>query len=121
MGVARPPLRKKNMDLQHIIIWIKPVCVQCNAVKRRIAEALGAGENLSPTRINEFIAQDERVELRDLTAEENAKDLEHFKGLGYTSAPITEYGTLAIPGYDPDGLDRIIEKWNKHAAESNRG
>ena len=73
-----------------VIVWTKPSCVQCTTVKRRLNEA------------------DVPFEERDLTAPEHAKDLEHFKGLGYFSAPITEYGSKAVPGYIPSEIDEII-------------
>jgi glutaredoxin-like protein NrdH len=56
---------------------------------------------------------------RDITAPENAKDLEYFRGLGYSSAPITEFGDIAVPGFMPTDIDRVIEAWRaKHPAEA---
>lgn len=83
-----------------ITVWTKPNCVQCTAVKRRLTEA--------------------RVPFteRDLTAPENAKDLEYFRSLGFGSAPITEHGQAAIPGYVPAEIDRIAAAWRAgHPAE----
>lgn len=76
-----------------IVVWTKPSCQQCVAVKRRLT---AAGVPF--------------VEA-DLTAPENAKDLEHFKGLGYASAPITEYSDIAFPGYNPAMVDLVIETY----------
>lgn len=76
-----------------VIVWTKPSCVQCRLVKLRLEAASVPFEE------------------RDLTAPESAKDLEHFRGLGYSSAPITEYGGIAVPGFMPSEIDRIIEAW----------
>lgn len=76
-----------------VIVWTKPACVQCRLVKFRI-EAAGVP-----------------FEERDLTEPESAKDLEHFRGLGYSAAPITEYGGIAVPGFMPSEIDRVIEAW----------
>lgn len=76
-----------------IVVWTKPACVQCTAVKRRLTEA-GVP-----------------FEERDLTAPENAKDLAHFVGLGYRSAPITEFGDLAVPGFVPAEIDQVVDAW----------
>jgi glutaredoxin-like protein NrdH len=50
-------------------------------------------------------------EEKDITAPEHAKDLAHFIGIGYRSAPITEYGALAVPGFIPSEIDQIITAW----------
>jgi glutaredoxin-like protein NrdH len=76
-----------------VIVWTKPSCQQCRLVKFRL-QAAGVP----------FVEQ-------DLTAPENAKDLEHFRGLGYSSAPITEYGEIAVPGFMPSEIDRVITAW----------
>ncbi|MBS0231760.1 MAG: hypothetical protein JSS52_11465 [Proteobacteria bacterium] len=76
-----------------VIVWTKPACQQCRMVKFRL-EAAGVD-----------------FEERDLTAPESAKDLEHFRNLGYLSAPITEYRGSAVPGFMPSELDRIAEAW----------
>lgn len=78
-----------------VIVWTKPACVQCTAVKRRLTEA-----NVP------FVE-------RDLTHPDNASDLEYFQKLGYRSAPITEHGTTAVPGYAPAEIDRIIAAWRE--------
>jgi hypothetical protein len=55
---------------------------------------------------------------RDLTAPEHAKDLEYFRGIGYSSAPITEFAGIAVPGFTPSEIDRVIEAWRaEHDAE----
>lgn len=77
----------------HVIVWTKPNCVQCRLVKKRLTDA------------------DVPYVEQDLTAPEAAKDLEHFRGLGYSSAPITEYGGIAFPGFMPAEVDRVIEAW----------
>lgn len=82
-----------------VIVWSKPACQQCRLVKFRL-EAAGV----------------EYSEM-DLTAPENAKDLEYFRGLGYGSAPITEYGDLAVPGFMPSEVDRVIAAWRADRGE----
>lgn len=77
----------------NVIVWTKPVCQQCRMVKHRLTAA-GVP-----------------FEERDLTAPEAANDLEHFRSLGYTSAPITEYGPLAVPGFIPAEIDQVIAAW----------
>lgn len=79
--------------MSDVIVWSKPGCVQCTAVKRRLENA-----NVP-------------FEERDLTAPEAAKDLEYFKGLGYFSAPITEYGVIAFSQFMPSEVDRVVEAW----------
>lgn len=76
-----------------VTVWTKPACQQCRMVKFRL-EAAGVP----------FVEQ-------DLTAPANAKDLEHFRGLGYLSAPITEYRGSAVPGFMPSEIDQIIAAW----------
>lgn len=78
-----------------VTVWDKPNCVQCAAVERRLTAA-GIP-----------------FETRDLTAEENAKHLSYFKGLGYQSAPITEYGDKLVPGNDVDGIIAIIDQYRE--------
>ena len=79
-----------------VTVWTKPACQQCRMVKFRL-EAAGV----------EYVEQ-------DLTAPEHSKDLDHFRGLGYSSAPITEYCGLAFPGFMPSEIDRVIEAWRAH-------
>lgn len=79
----------------NVIVWTKPVCQQCRMVKHRLTTA-GVP-----------------FEERDLTAPEAAKDLEHFRILGYSSAPITEYGDIAVPGFMPSEIDRVIAAWRE--------
>lgn len=84
-----------------VTVWTKPNCVQCRMVKRRLSEA---GVTFTE---------------RDLTDPENEKDLGYFKGLGYSSAPITEHGAVAVPGFVPAEIDRIIAAWRaEHPAEA---
>lgn len=73
-----------------VIVWIKPSCQQCRMVKFRLEAA------------NVPYAE------ADLTAPEHTADLEHFRSLGYLSAPITEYRCIAVPGFMPSEIDRII-------------
>lgn len=77
----------------NVIVWTKPVCQQCRMVKHRLTAA-GVP-----------------FEEHDLTAPEASKDLEHFRGLGYSSAPITEFGDIAVPGFMPSEIDRVIAAW----------
>lgn len=83
-----------------VTVWTKPACQQCRMVKFRL-EAAGVA----------YVEQ-------DLTAPEHAKDLEHFRGLGFASAPITEYGSLAFPGFMPSELDRVIDAWRAEHPEA---
>lgn len=82
-----------------ITVWTKPNCVQCTAVKRRLTDA---GVPFTE---------------RDLTAPENASDLEYFQKLGYRSAPITEHGHAAVAGFVPADIDRIIAAWRETAVK----
>lgn len=86
-----------------VIVWTKPACQQCRIVKFRL-EAAGV----------EF-------EERDITAPANHKDLEYFQGLGYRSAPITEFGELAVPGFVPSEIDRIIAAWRAAQVRAGAG
>lgn len=84
-----------------ITVWTKPGCVQCTAVKTRLARA---GVPFTE---------------RDLTHPDNASDLEYFQRLGYRSAPVTEHGDAAVPGFVPAEIDRIIAAWREgHPAET---
>jgi glutaredoxin-like protein NrdH len=86
-----------------VIVWTKPSCVQCRLVKHRLE-----------------VAGVPFTEM-DLTAPESAKDLEHFRRLGYTSAPITEFEGIAVPGLMPSELDRIIGAWKAIATREEAG
>lgn len=81
-----------------VIVWTKPVCGQCTAVKLHLKKA--------------GVAYDER----DITAPENAKQLDYFRGLGYLSAPITEFRELAVPGFIPAEIDQVVERWREAQA-----
>lgn len=81
-----------------VTVWTKPDCQQCRMVKHRL-EIAGV----------EF-------EERDLTAPEYAKDLRHFIGIGYRSVPITEFKHLAVPGFVPAEIDRVIDAWRADRA-----
>lgn len=85
-----------------VVVWSKPACQQCRMVKFRL-EAAGVP----------FVE-------RDLTAPEHAKDLNHFRGIGYGSAPITEYGALAVPGFTPAEIDQVIDAWRADHVEAVR-
>jgi glutaredoxin-like protein NrdH len=76
-----------------VVVWTKPSCQQCRMVKFRLQAA------------------DVPFVEQDLTAPANAKDLEHFRGLGYSSAPITEFEGIAVPGFMPSEIDRVIAAW----------
>lgn len=77
-----------------VIVWTKPACVQCRLVKARLDAAAVP-----------YLEE-------DITSEANAKDLEYFRGLGFTSVPITEYGgIIAFPGFMPAEVDRVIAAW----------
>lgn len=81
-----------------VIVWSKPACQQCRAVKFRL-EAAGIP----------FVE-------RDLTSPDHVKDLAHFKGLGFSSAPITEFGGIAVPGFMPSEIDRVIAAYRQEDA-----
>jgi glutaredoxin-like protein NrdH len=92
-----------SAPLSHVIVWSKPACQQCRLVKFRL-EAAGVAY----------------VEY-DITTPEHEKDLEYFRGLGYSSAPITEYGGMVAAGFMPSEVDRLIEAWKaKHPAVVTR-
>lgn len=76
-----------------LIVWTKPSCQQRRMVKFRLEAA------------------DVPYTEADITAPEHAVDLEHFRSLGYSSAPITEYRGIAVPGFMPSEVDRIIAAW----------
>lgn len=76
-----------------VIVWTKPACQQCRMVKFRL-EAAGVPFTES-----------------DITAPEHERDLEYFRGLGFSSAPITEYRAIAVPGFMPTEIDRVIAAW----------
>ena len=76
-----------------ITVWTLPNCQQCRMVKRRLDAAKA-----------------EYTEL-DLSAPENEHDLTYFKGLGYSSAPLTELKTRIVAGYIPAELDTLIGEW----------
>ena len=100
--------------MSDLIVWTKPSCVQCDAVKRRLVEKIAGKTGLTGAQVKaEFLELviAGLVTERDLTAPEHASDLEYFRGLGYSSAPITEYGGSAVPGYMPAEIDRIIDAW----------
>lgn len=96
-----------------ITLWTKPACVQCDAIKRRLVQGITGLVGLPK---NEMLEEFQRlvnkgiVYERDLTTSENEESLKRFKTLGYTSAPITEFGSHAVPGYIPAEIDNIIEK-----------
>lgn len=80
-----------------VVVWTKPACQQCRMVKFRLDAASVP-----------FIEA-------DITAREHERDLAYFSRLGFTSAPITEYGGIAVPGFMPSEIDRVIEAWrNDH-------
>ncbi len=95
--------------MSDVIVWSKPDrvpgdptkqgCVQCDAVKRRLEAAQVP-----------FVSH-------DITAPEHAKELEYFRGLGLSTAPITEYGDILAAGFLPSEVDRVIEAWRAHHPE----
>ena len=111
--------------LPQLILWTKPSCVQCDAVKRRMVDKLlGITGDMKKVREGwtELIELGIVVE-EDLTAPENETQLSYFKGLGYTSAPITEYGTHLVPGYIPAEIDDVLmkRKSDYDVAHADRG
>ncbi|QYC53779.1 NrdH-like glutaredoxin [Microbacterium phage EugeneKrabs] len=105
------------MTTTPITLWSKPSCVQCNMVKKFLIEKFTGqrGLNIEETRVEwQKLIDQGIVQENDLTAEENAKELEYFKGLGYMSAPITEYMNHAIPGFIPPELEDMAHSWKIH-------
>lgn len=77
-----------------VVVFVKPRCVQCTAVKKFLGDA-GV-----------------RFETQDLAAPENAPQLEWFKSKGFLSAPITVYGEgHAVAGFDPSALGALAEAY----------
>ena len=106
------------MDRATLILWSKPSCVQCDAVKRRIVEKLTGIFGNKGIVLEEWerLKADRNIEERDLSSAEHADDLAYFKGLGYTSAPITEYKGHLVPGYIPAQIDDVIAAWRSDHA-----
>ena len=99
----------------NLVFWTKPHCVQCDAVKRRFVEKVIGFSGPMPQvreKFAELLADpaNHMAEV-DLTSDEASEDLQYFKGLGYTSAPITEYGTHLVSGYIPALIDDLIDAW----------
>ena len=96
-----------------LTLWTKPSCVQCDAVKRRIVDKLLGlqGDRQFIKGQWDRLREQGLVIEHDLTDPNNQEHLNYFKGLGYTSAPITEYGVHLIPGYIPAELDDLLMKW----------
>lgn len=110
------------MQEQHvpITVWTKPVCMQCNMVKKFFVEKFVGRSGIRPDEVKIIwtnLVNEHKVRERDLTAESNAESLEFFKGLGYSSAPITEYKSHAVPGFIPAELATIFEEY-KHASNT---
>lgn len=72
-----------------VIVWSKPSCVQCNAVKRALDKRGVAYEEA------------------DLTCDPGA--LEMFKELGFQGAPVvTVDGVPEFCSFNPDEIDRVF-------------
>jgi glutaredoxin-like protein NrdH len=107
-----------------IVVWTKPSCVQCDAVKRRLLTAFLGLDAPSKAQVNEFWHELEEqgfARTMDLTHPDNAKDLDYFKGLGFASAPVTEYKGQIMAGYDPAKLDEMIGAWDSDNPDPRRG
>ncbi|MBD8477592.1 glutaredoxin family protein [Microbacterium sp. CFBP 8794] len=76
-----------------VTVWTKPICGQCIAVKAALTTAKVP-----------FVE-------RDLTAPDAANDLKYFRSIGLASAPITEYGDKAVPGFLPSEIREVIDLW----------
>jgi hypothetical protein len=51
------------------------------------------------------------VEVRDLTRPENAESADRLRALGFSSAPVTEFGERLVAGFVPSELDVLIAEW----------
>ena len=107
-----------NLMDERIILWSKPSCVQCDAVKRRIVDKVTGivGDKQYVLGEWERLKEQGIVAEFDLTLPEWESQLNYFKGLGYTSAPLTEYGTHLVPGYIQAQVDDVIAAWRSDHA-----
>jgi glutaredoxin-like protein NrdH len=90
------PTRAEERAQPHegdVVVWTKPACQQCRMVKYRL-DAAGVPY----------------VEA-DITSPHHASDLAYFLRLGLSSAPITEYRAIAVAGFMPSEIDRVIDAW----------
>ena len=101
-----------------IILWSKPSCVQCDAVKRRIVDKVTGTVGDKQFVLGEWerLKEQGMVAELDLTLPEWENHLSYFKGLGYASAPLTEYGAHLVPGYIPARVDDVIAAWRSDHA-----
>lgn len=76
-----------------VVVWSTPGCQRCRVVGFRL-QAAGVD-----------------VEVRDLTRTENAKSADRLRALGFSSAPVTEYGDRLVAGFVPSELDALIAEW----------
>ena len=107
----------------NIILWTKPSCVQCNAVKKRLVERSTGESGLSRPEVLiyfETLVQQGKIEEYDLSDPKFSEDLEYFKGLGLTAAPITEYKGNIVAGYNTEMLDNLLRSWESDAGQEDK-
>ena len=104
----------------NIIVWTKPSCVQCNAVKKRLVGRITGESGLSKPEVDarfETLIQQGKIEEYDLSDPKFSEDLEYFKGQGLTAAPITEYKNHIVSGYNTEMLDNLVRSWKSDAGQ----
>ena len=104
----------------NIIVWTKPSCVQCNAVKKRLIERITGESGLTRPEVLihfETLVQQGKIEEYDLSDPKFSEDLEYFKSQGLTAAPITEYKGNIVAGYIPEMLDNLLRSWESDAGQ----
>ena len=106
-----------------IIVWTKPLCVQCNAVKKRLVQRITGESGLPRPEVDahfETLVQQGKIEEYDLSDPRFSEDLEYFKSHGLTSAPITEYKGHIVSGYNTEMLDNLLRSWESDAGQEGR-
>jgi len=79
-----------------IQVWTTPNCVQCRQTKRILDKNNVAYDSF------------------DLT--QHPEELDNFKSLGLTSAPIVVSGDTRFSGFRLDKLNKLIERANREKA-----
>lgn len=71
-----------------VIVYSKPVCVQCKATKRAFDKA--------------------GVKYREVDLTQDAEALEHVKALGYSAAPVVVANDEHWSGFRPDKIKELV-------------